>query len=52
MKTVLITGSNGGIGIELCKKFINEKWFVIGLDIHDKENNNYCNEYLKCNLEN
>ena len=29
MKTVIITGSNSGIGFELAKKLISENYFVI-----------------------
>lgn len=52
MKTVLITGSNGGIGTELCKKFYNEIWNVVGLDLQNETNHQYCHLYMKCNLEN
>jgi NAD(P)-dependent dehydrogenase (short-subunit alcohol dehydrogenase family) len=30
MKVVLITGSSGGIGLSLCKKFKKENWIVVG----------------------
>lgn len=32
-KVVLVTGANGGIGQAICKRFKQEDWFVIGLDI-------------------
>ena len=36
IKKILITGSNGAIGISLCKKFKDEDWYVIGTDKHKK----------------
>jgi NAD(P)-dependent dehydrogenase (short-subunit alcohol dehydrogenase family) len=51
MKSILITGSNGGIGIELCKKFYNENWNIIGIDIHENQNHDFYHQYIKCNLE-
>lgn len=50
MKCVLVTGCNGGIGKELCKKFKKENWNVIGLDVHDITCENM-NKYIKCDLE-
>ena len=52
MKSILITGSNGGIGTQLCKKFYDENYHVIGLDIHNISYNSYCRQYFQCNLEN
>jgi NAD(P)-dependent dehydrogenase (short-subunit alcohol dehydrogenase family) len=52
MKSTLITGSNGGVGSALCQKFFEENWNVIGLDIQNDSNHNFCHTYLKCNLEN
>lgn len=34
-KKILITGSNGGIGNELSKKFKDSGWFVVGIDKHE-----------------
>ncbi len=39
MKYVLITGANGGIGQELCRKFKENGWFVFGTDIKFDCNN-------------
>lgn len=38
-KVVLITGCNGGIGVEICKKFKNINWYVIGVDIIKNNDN-------------
>lgn len=32
-KVVVVTGSSGGIGTEICKLFKKKGWFVVGLDI-------------------
>ena len=32
MKRVLITGAAGFLGSHLCEKFLNENFFVIGMD--------------------
>lgn len=39
-KKILITGSNGKIGNELCKKFKDSGWFVVGIDQHETCNSN------------
>lgn len=36
MKTVVITGSNGGIGQALCEAFTKKNYYVIGVDLHEK----------------
>lgn len=50
MKYVLITGSSGGMGLETCKKFLDNDYFVIGLDIKESElkHDNY--KYIKTDL--
>lgn len=48
-KKILITGSNGGIGQALCKKFIEEGWYVVGTD-QQKDPINKLNEYYQINL--
>ena len=35
-KIVLVTGANGGIGIEICKKFKSNNWIVIGTSLINK----------------
>lgn len=35
-KSVLVTGSNGGIGQALCKHFAGAGWGVIATDLHEK----------------
>ena len=51
-KNVLITGANGGIGTELCKKFKKEGWQVIGTSIEDDCKHSHINKYVKANLTN
>ena len=31
-KTIIVTGSSGEIGTAICKKLIESKYFVIGID--------------------
>ena len=55
MKTVLVTGCNGYIGSKLVLKFISNGFFVIGLDISNKENSllNFDNfKYFKIDYNN
>lgn len=35
MKTVIISGASGGMGLETCKKFIENDYLVFGLDIKE-----------------
>jgi CMP-N-acetylneuraminic acid synthetase/NAD(P)-dependent dehydrogenase (short-subunit alcohol dehydrogenase family) len=50
-KVVLVTGCNGGIGIEICKKFKNINWYVIGIDIVENSANMlYIDRFIKKNL--
>ncbi len=49
-KSILITGSCGGIGEAISKKFKLKKWYVIGIDILDKNDNKYLDKYIKCDL--
>lgn len=46
-KTVIITGSEGGIGKALSKKFIKANFYVIGIDIKEESD---LNEYIKYDL--
>ncbi len=39
MKSVLVTGSNGGIGSAICRILQNEGYFVIGTDLGSDTNN-------------
>ena len=48
-KKILITGSNGGIGQALCKKFSENDWYVVGTD-QQKNSVNKLNEYYQINL--
>jgi len=49
MRTVIITGSAGGIGQALVKKFKDEEYYVIGVDIEKTEN---CDLNIICDLSN
>lgn len=50
MKSILITGCNGGIGSALCKEFTANGWKVYGLD--QQENTPILNcEYISLDLE-
>ena len=49
-KYVLITGANGGIGKELCKKFKTMNWNVYGVDINDNTDNTYIDEFINLDL--
>ena len=51
MKYVLLTGCSGGMGYETTKKFIDNGYFVYGLDIKEpniKDNDNF--KFIKTNL--
>lgn len=50
MNTVVITGSNGGIGSEICNFFKSKGWNVIGLDLQKTSYNKYADIYYKINL--
>jgi len=50
MKTVLITGSGGGIGSATVKLFKTKGWKTVGLDLI--ENDNLSDIYIKYDLEN
>ena len=46
-KVVLVTGANGGIGQEICKKFKSMNWKVFGIDIVSNNQNQYVDEFIK-----
>ena len=51
MKTILITGSNGGIGENLCKTILKNGYKVIATDIvNDQNHTNHC--FIKADLLN
>ena len=50
MKTILVTGANGGIGSEICRYFKNKNWKTIGIDLHDSSQNTFIDTYYKINL--
>ncbi len=47
-KTIVITGASGGIGQAAVSLFKKNKWFVIGIDKSDA--NNECDEFLPLDL--
>ena len=49
-KSVLVTGADGGIGTEICKKFKNEGWFVIGTSITTLCDNPNIDLYISADL--
>lgn len=51
-KTVLVTGANGGIGTEICKKFKNDNWFVFGTSIEETCNNPNIDSYFQADFTN
>ena len=48
-KSVLITGANGGIGLALCKEFVNEGYFVIATD--RVCGNCECEEFMQMDID-
>jgi NAD(P)-dependent dehydrogenase (short-subunit alcohol dehydrogenase family) len=50
MKTVLITGSNGGVGQGLCESFKENGWRVIGIGLEEKSKAN-TSTYLTIDLD-
>jgi NAD(P)-dependent dehydrogenase (short-subunit alcohol dehydrogenase family) len=50
MKVVLITGSNGGIGTDICKKFKSSNWTVVGTDISEKSTHEFTDTYISTDL--
>jgi nucleoside-diphosphate-sugar epimerase len=53
MKKIVITGVNGIIGSELCKRFIDEGYYVIGIDRREpqeKEEDRVQFEYVKSDI--
>lgn len=53
-KVVLVTGSNGGIGSAISKKFRTEGWLVVGVDLKEPsyEQRLYLSDYLSLDLTN
>ena len=49
-KIVLVTGANGGIGQEICKKFKNMNWKVIGIDIFEDQKSSYIDKFINLDL--
>jgi len=51
MKRIIITGANGIIGTELCKRFIDKDYNVIGVDRSKaKQENNKQFQYIKLDI--
>ena len=54
MKRIIITGANGIIGSELCKRFIDKGYYVIGIDRRgpqEKEEDRGQFEYVKLDIK-
>ena len=51
-KIVLVTGANGGIGIEICKKFKSNNWIVIGTSLINKFIHDSIDLYISADLTN
>ena len=52
-KSIIITGSSGGIGSTLVKKFKNNGWFVLGIDkvVNEELKSDYlCNKFFNFDL--
>lgn len=50
-KSVLVTGSNGGIGTAICKIFTEQGWNVIGVDLADKPVHIHTGSYYSIDLK-
>lgn len=46
----LIVGSNGGIGQSVTRLFAEEYYYVIGMDLSDKDETNLCDRYYQVDL--
>ena len=51
IKSVFISGANGGIGSALCRKYTAEGYFVIATDVHEQPAHDACNEYYAIALD-
>ena len=49
-KVVLVTGAAGGIGIEICKKFKNNGWIVVGSSRRSSCKSKYIDLYIQADL--
>lgn len=49
-RIILVTGSSGGIGREICSKFLSKGWTVIGLDMIEDNDNNDVEKFYKMDL--
>ena len=49
-KIVLVTGADGGIGIEICKKFKNNGWIVVGTSKSILFDSEYIDLYMQGDL--
>lgn len=48
MQSVIVTGSNGGIGSAICALFQSRGYFVVGIDLNEDKNN--LNAFIECDL--
>jgi NAD(P)-dependent dehydrogenase (short-subunit alcohol dehydrogenase family) len=52
MTTVLVTGATRGIGQAIAKKFLSEKWHVIGTATQKISRPEYLHDYVSCDFDN
>lgn len=50
-KIVIVTGSSGGIGMAICKKFKQKDYIVLGIDIQQKDNS-YIDYFYNMDISN
>ncbi len=49
-KVAVVTGATGGIGKEICKKFVENGATVIGIHVHDVKEQNPSVDYYRANI--
>jgi NAD(P)-dependent dehydrogenase (short-subunit alcohol dehydrogenase family) len=50
IKSIFITGANGGVGSALCQKYSSEGYYVIASDLADEPTHQFCNAYVDVDL--
>ena len=49
-KMIMVTGSNGSIGSDICEVLLTNGYKVFGIDLHEKSNNKDINHYMPMDL--
>ena len=49
-KVIIITGSSGGVGSELARKYLADDYVIFGLDVTKKEFHSENYFHIDCNL--